>query len=202
MAITINGSGTITGVSAGGLPDGSITADDLASTLDISGKTVTLPSDVGGITTGKVLQIVNATKTDTFTTTSTSYVDITGLSASITPSSTSSKILVSVCISTSNSVANWWNHFIVLRGSTTLDIGDSSSNRSSVCMSAAVASYEHTQTKAIELLDSPSTTSSTTYKVQMKVQGQTGTINRCGIDYDNINGRRTVSTITLMEIAG
>ena len=52
MAITINGSGTITGVSAGGLPDGSITADDLASTLDISGKTVTLPSDVGGITQG------------------------------------------------------------------------------------------------------------------------------------------------------
>jgi len=57
MAITINGSGTITGVSAGGLPDGSITADDLASTLDISGKTVTLPSNVGGITTGKLLQV-------------------------------------------------------------------------------------------------------------------------------------------------
>ena len=58
MAITINGSGTITGVSAGGLPDGSVDADTLASTLDISGKTVTLPSDVGGITTGKVLQVV------------------------------------------------------------------------------------------------------------------------------------------------
>ena len=47
MAITINGNGTITGVSAGGLPDGSVDADTLASTLDISGKTLTLPSSVG-----------------------------------------------------------------------------------------------------------------------------------------------------------
>jgi len=44
MAITINGSGTITGITAGGLPDGAVTADDLASTLDLSGKTVTLPT--------------------------------------------------------------------------------------------------------------------------------------------------------------
>ena len=44
MAIVINGSGTITGISAGGLPDGTVTADDLASTLDLSGKTVTLPT--------------------------------------------------------------------------------------------------------------------------------------------------------------
>ena len=48
MAITINGSGTITGISAGGYPDGTVTEDDLASTLDLSGKTVTLPSGTGG----------------------------------------------------------------------------------------------------------------------------------------------------------
>jgi hypothetical protein len=48
MAITINGSGTITGLSAGGLPDGSVTAGDLESTLDLTGKSVTLPSGVGG----------------------------------------------------------------------------------------------------------------------------------------------------------
>jgi len=48
MAITINGSGTITGVSAGGLPDNCITADDLATTLDLSGNTITLPSGTGG----------------------------------------------------------------------------------------------------------------------------------------------------------
>ena len=53
MAITINGTGTITGISAGGYPDGTVTADDLASTLDLTGKTVTLPSGTGG----KVLQV-------------------------------------------------------------------------------------------------------------------------------------------------
>ena len=48
MAITINGTGTITGISAGGLPDGSVTAADLATTLDLSNNTVTLPAGVGG----------------------------------------------------------------------------------------------------------------------------------------------------------
>ena len=49
MAITSNGSGTITGVSAGGLPDGSVTADDLASTLDLGSKTLTIPTDTTGL---------------------------------------------------------------------------------------------------------------------------------------------------------
>ena len=79
MPIVINGSGSITGISAGGLPDGCVTADDLAS-------------GVGR----KILQVVQATKGDVFTTTSTSNVDVTGLSASITPASTSNKILVTV----------------------------------------------------------------------------------------------------------
>ena len=48
MAITIDGSGTITGISAGGLPDGSVTAADIESSLDLTGKTVTLPSGTGG----------------------------------------------------------------------------------------------------------------------------------------------------------
>jgi len=48
MDITINGSGTITGITAGGYPDATVTADDLAATLDLSGKTITLPSGAGG----------------------------------------------------------------------------------------------------------------------------------------------------------
>jgi len=47
-------------------------------------------------TSDKVLQVVSATKTDTFSTSSTSFVDVTGLTANITPSSTSSKIMVFV----------------------------------------------------------------------------------------------------------
>lgn len=95
MAITINGNGTITGVSAGGLPDGSVDADTLASTLDLSGKTMTYgltDSDLSGVSTGKVLQVVEDVYSGSYIqTSSTTYQ--TGLSVSITPSSTSSKIL-------------------------------------------------------------------------------------------------------------
>ena len=78
MAITLNGSGTVSGISAGGLPDGIIQSADLAS-------------GVGG----KILQVVSTTKTDTAsTTTSGSFTDISGMSVSITPSATSSKIFI------------------------------------------------------------------------------------------------------------
>jgi len=57
MAITINGSGTITGVSAGGLPDNCITADDLASTLDLGSKTLTIPTNTTGLPSGGLEEV-------------------------------------------------------------------------------------------------------------------------------------------------
>lgn len=63
MPITINGSGTITGISAGGYPDGSVTDADLASSLDLSGKTVTLPSGAGG----KIVNVAQVTIDSTAT---------------------------------------------------------------------------------------------------------------------------------------
>ena len=77
MPITLNGSGTVSGISAGGLPDGIIQSADLAT-------------GVGG----KILQVLQTVKTDVASTTSTSWTDLSGLSASITPSSASNKILV------------------------------------------------------------------------------------------------------------
>ena len=76
MPITLNGSGTVSGISAGGLPDGIIQSADLAT-------------GVGG----KILQVVTAHKSDTFSqacSSGTYYV--TGLSLSITPASSSNKI--------------------------------------------------------------------------------------------------------------
>ena len=81
MPIAINGSGSITGISAGGLPDGIIQAADLAS-------------GVGG----KILQVVSSHKVDLFSTTSPSFVDITGLSRTITPIAASSKINIIISI--------------------------------------------------------------------------------------------------------
>ena len=79
MPITINGNGTVTGLAVGGLPDGTVDADTLAS-------------GVGG----KALQVLSVNKTDTTSSTSTSYVDITGITLNITPQ-TNSKVLILFC---------------------------------------------------------------------------------------------------------
>jgi len=95
MAITINGSGTITGITAGGLPDGAVTADDLASTLDLSGKTVTLPSGVGG----KLVNMAYARHdfTSDAGTSSTSFVEIsTNARITYTPVSTSNTLRITL----------------------------------------------------------------------------------------------------------
>ena len=85
MAITINGTGSITGLTAGGLPDASITSDDIAAGAVTAAK-------IGYA--GAILQVKQIYKQDTFTTTSTSFTDVTGLSLAITPSSASNYILV------------------------------------------------------------------------------------------------------------
>lgn len=90
MSLVLSGNGTITGLTAGGLTDAVITADDLASTLDLTDKTVTLPSGTGG----KVLQVVTASITSGYSTTSTSFVHATNHSLQLTTTSTNSKILL------------------------------------------------------------------------------------------------------------
>jgi len=187
MAITINGSGTVTGISAGGLPDNCITADDLATTLDLSGNTITLPSGTGG----KVLQVVqNSYNTDTQNTT-TSSAD-TGLSATITPSSTSSKILVNVSqligggCGSSNNLAVYLS---IWRGGT--EVKEFTGSRSDN-VSALFVSYNN----SFIYLDSPSTNSATTYKTTFRLD--TSGDGR----YAKAQWANNWSFITLMEIAG
>ena len=66
MAITINGTGSITGLTAGGLPDGSVTAADLATTLDLSGSTLTLPAVTGTIVGRKQAQLTGSYSTTSY----------------------------------------------------------------------------------------------------------------------------------------
>ena len=73
---------------------------------------------------GSVLQTLSTTKTDTFISSSTSYTDVTGLSLAITPSSTSSKILV-ICHLGTVSNNNHYSGFRFVRGSTSIGIGTS-----------------------------------------------------------------------------
>jgi hypothetical protein len=200
------GSGSITAAKLAdtyltGIGDGTVTAAKLASTLDLSGKTVTLPSGTGG----KLLQVVSTTKTDTFSTTSNSYTDVTGLSVSITPSSASSKILVMAMISEGTADAAM-RGFRLMRNSTAIAIGASAGSRNQSSVSVYQGNSDYVSTASvnpINYLDSPSTTSAVIYKIQAHAQdGTTLYVNRNGADADNNSyGHRTVSTITVMEIA-
>ena len=170
--------------------------------------TLTLPALTGTVltnkTAGTVLQVVSTTKTDTFSTTSTSFTDVTGLSASITPTSSSSKIFVIVNVALG--AGNIQTSARLMRDATAISIGDTASNRvraSSVNVGNTTANSTSGMplSTAINYLDSPASTSSITYKIQIQVSSGTGYVNRADDDQDATFRARTASTITVMEIA-
>ena len=155
---------------------------------------------------GGIIQVKSVSKTDTFSSNSTSYTDVTGLSVSITPTRADSKILVMmhVQIGHDSDVAGFLR---LMRDSTAIAVGtDVSSRIASTVAMADDPTDDEINSTSITFLDSPSTTSSTTYKVQMNTEasGNTGYVhvNRSGEDADNNQNGRTCSTITVMEISG
>ena len=156
---------------------------------------------------GMVSQVVSVSKLDSFNTNSTSYTDITGFTASITPSSTDSKILV---------ISNWmWGSsaspypkFILLRGSTSINIGntDTGATRVSVGNNTDPAGDEGTilqEQLGHHFLDSPSSTSEVTYKWQVK-SFNSGRVIYVGGTASTADSNRVAAptNITLMEILG
>jgi|TARA_R100000149_G_C5840203_1_gene112555 hypothetical protein len=144
---------------------------------DISGKKILQ-------NTGGVLQVVEGTRTDGTNTASSSYVDA-GLSASITPTSSSSKVLVIVAAGFGNTSASTNNNVRILRDSTEIR----SFSRVAFQANGHVNAHQ-----IFTVLDSPSTTSATTYKVQYMTDGGNFRIN-------DSSGDTSVATITLMEIS-
>ena len=161
-----------------------------------------------GATAGQVIQVVSTTKTDAFSSSSSSFVDITGLSVSITPSNSSNKILV-ICyingIGANVTSGSFGHQLQLVRTSTNIAVGDTAGSRSVATGSlGGQDSPPFAQSTTISFLDTPSTTSSTTYKVQTRhTQSKTMRINTAWNDEtDATFGLRTVSTITVMEIKG
>jgi hypothetical protein len=219
MAIVINGSGTVTGISVGGLPDDIVDAGTLADnavglaqmaggtdgniiTYDTSGNPAAVATGSAGqvltsagadavptmatLSAGKVLQVVNAIQATEVVLTSSTYTD-TGLTASITPSATSSKILV-ICSNDSTKYgADDWVNFRCYRDATEIGgtiigrrIGDTDDSGKSQSV------YSFT------ILDSPSSTSALTYKTQFNTNSGSAS---CRINHGSGS-----STICLMEI--
>ena len=148
-----------------------------------------------------VIQVVSATKTDTFTTTSTSFVDLTGVSVSITPTSASNKILVLATLDIGNDPTTSTPQVQIVRDSTPIGIGDASGSRTSATSSANAGGTSNAQSLNANFLDSPATTSATTYKIQIRTTvAGTVTVNRSSSDTDTASRPRTISTITVMEV--
>jgi hypothetical protein len=157
-----------------------LTADSAAAT----GMKWATPAAGGG---GKVLQVVNATYNTDVDSTSNSYVD-TGLTASITPTLSTSKVLViisqGVLLRYSTSAAELSGQINIVRGSTSLTaplLG---------IRASASSELNNYQMLSYTYLDSPATTSSTTYKTQVK--------NNSGLGI--VRSGNTLASITLLEI--
>ena len=163
---------------------------------------------VGGIPAGAsgggIIQTVQTVKTDIFSSTSTSFVDVTGMSASITPRSSSNKILIICRFAHSRSGSSTGIHFRLARGGSAIFVGDASGSRTQAATgSHYLDSYNHIG-ETITFLDSPATTSSTTYSLQGRVSygGPTWYVNKSGYDDNRAEDARTASSIILMEVSG
>jgi len=145
----------------------------------LSGVTA-LPAGVGG----KVLQVVTATDATQRSTTSGTFVTASNtLSVSITPSSASNKIFIAVSSHAQGGGGNWSFYYTIYRNATDLDSGGNGMQRIYTSLYVPMA---------MSILDSPNTTSATTYQVYMRSNG--GTV--------YLNSGNLLGTITAMEIAG
>ena len=163
-------------------------------TLGASGDTLTIPSGCtisnSGTASGfgKIGQVVSVTHTADQTSTSTSFADVTNLNASITPSATTSKILILTDIEfyVAGSSQGINGYLKVVRGSTDLI------QRRSQSYSQDGTGVEYENQVSFAYLDSPSTTSSTTYKIQFRLgAGSSVSIN---------HGSDKTGSLTLLEV--
>jgi hypothetical protein len=155
--------------------------------------------------------VVQTVKTDTFTTASTSFVDVTGFNVTITPSSTSSKVLViaqfTISSTGSRSAGNSYGISARLRrGSTDIYIGDAASNRTRASYGIGPWNAEDYFPASIIFLDSPNTAGATTYGLQVahptNTQTQSVCIGRSGTDSNDNQYSRHPSSFTAIEVAG
>lgn len=156
---------------------------------------------------GHVVQVQSTTKTDTFSTTSASFVDVTGFSVNITPKFSDSKILVT--LNTMSSISSATAYLRINGGGGTDFVGDTDGVKVSALtgIGRTVSGFDAGESAfalSNQFLDSPATTNQITYQVQARVSdtsSRTYTLNRCADESNHVYRGRYVSTITAVEIA-
>ncbi len=154
---------------------------------------------------GGLLQLVSTTKTDHFSTTSSSLTEVTGLNVTITPSSTTSKIYLNIDVSLGGSTA--YTAFNIKRDSTLIAVTtavDGNDNRHQGTFGKVIVQDSGIHSTGFNFLDTPNTTSAVTYKVFVisTYGSRTVNINRSHNTADALYDFAGCSTITAVEIAG
>ena len=192
--INVTGIATATNVSVGS----SVTA----STFHGNGAGLT------NVTAGKILQVQQHVKTDTASTGSGTYADV--FTVTLTPTSSSSKFLLMADLKISYSsytAAVMWKFVRTVSGtSTDLFIGDADGSRSRCTWGTEEGGHNNSAIYIIDstngmFLDTPNTTSATTYKVMWKTEQATTYLNRTGNDSNSAAYPRTASSLTVMEVS-
>jgi len=186
--------------------DSSKKLETTSSGIDVTGA-ITVNGSALSTGGGKILQVVETRKTDTFSSSSTSFVDVTGLSVTITPSSSSSKVLIMTFVNFAHSSHNRITMRVVKEeGGVESNIGRADSSGSIVqsqfigrtpLLTGAAMSVP------INILDTPSSTNALTYKCQfIMMDGGTGQINFGQSESNSSSHARGISTIIAMEVSG
>jgi hypothetical protein len=169
----------------------------------------TSPSGIVAASPGCILQVLQAFKSDTFTTQAliaNGGEGIPGLSVTITPKSTSSKILISFSVTCAGTFNTTQVYFRLRRGSTEIGNGNPAGSRPPVITRSFNGNDNNVCCNVnFDFLDTPNSTSAVTYQLFTGSEQSPGTIfiNRCHNDTDSITiGSRGSSSFTVMEIAG
>jgi hypothetical protein len=157
---------------------------------------------------GLAKQVVQTVKVDTFSSSlaTGAAADVTGLSVSITPTSATSKVLVIAQVDGASGSANTGGYISIIRDSTQIGGGTAAGSRTSASASfvPVATTYAGRNSSTVVFLDSPATTSATTYKVEVR-NASNGTetiyVNRSALDTDAAYNSRTASSITAIEVA-
>ena len=189
MPLSFDGAGIITGLQVGGLPDGTVDLDTLAASSVNNAKLAAGTPNTAALPAGTILQVQSVAKDTQFSTTSTTYVDVTDLSVSITPSSSSNTILVIAQIQTGTNNNGSDNFIRILRGASHTVCNDFLTRQGSVS-----DAYNYVFLRE----DNPGTTDEVTYKIQARVEASTIRINT----RNNADQTTGSSCIILAEIAG